>query len=667
MSVEEPGDLSPIAELINLETIYYWGSGDPVPDLSPLTNLPKLVKIDIRGGGKVDLSPLAELTAVKELWLPNCGISNLSFLEKLTSLERLNLESNNISDVSPLAKLTNLKWLDLRENAISDFSPLARLAETASISRVFNPGAPIGGPKIEGPWLWVTVPGERLEDSTDLLAEVSSGIVTEHRLATLGATEGMLVGNNVWTAHKIESVGRNNINQMFESLGIQPDENNRVVYGSIILNSLRKQNTNMFVGSDDAVKVWLNGELVHQKLVWRETNDYQDFFPVPLKQGANVLLVAIDNRPGSGSNWSGFFGFEEGTEYTVIPPGVGFTFSATETNLLAGDTFTLHLNAENITDLAGWQADITFDPAVLEATEVNEGDFLNTDKGTTFFQEGTIDNTAGKITGISAALISESGVSGTGTLLSVTFIAKAGGETQVTLENFEFGSITGAIIPSAPIEITITVGDYPAWDVNQDGRVSILDLILVAKDLGAGTPANLRTDVNRDGTINIQDLIIVAQHLGESTASAAPSVIAIDNGELTPTMIQAWIAQAQIEDDGSIAFQQGIANLKRLLALFIPEETALLHNYPNPFNPETWIPYQLSEPAEVTLTIHSVNGTLIRTLALGHQPAGIYQTRNRAVYWDGKNEVGESVASGIYFYTLTAGDFNATRKMLIRK
>ena len=116
-----------------------------------------------------------------------------------------------------------------------------------------------------------------------------------------------------------------------------------------------------------------------------------------------------------------------------------------------------------------------------------------------------------------------------------------------------------------------------------------------------------------------------------------------------------------------LLFQQGIANLERLLTLFIPEETALLHNYPNPFNPETWIPYQLAKPAEVTLTIHAVNGTLVRTLALGHQPAGIYQTRTRAAYWDGRNEVGESVASSIYFYTLTAGDFNATRKMLIRK
>ena len=93
----------------------------------------------------------------------------------------------------------------------------------------------------------------------------------------------------------------------------------------------------------------------------------------------------------------------------------------------------------------------------------------------------------------------------------------------------------------------------------------------------------------------------------------------------------------------------------------------MLTNYPNPFNPETWIPYQLSEAAEVRVRIYAVNGTLVRTLHLGHQPAGIYQERSRAAYWDGKNAVGESVASGVYFYTLTAGDFTATRKMLVRK
>ena len=98
-----------------------------------------------------------------------------------------------------------------------------------------------------------------------------------------------------------------------------------------------------------------------------------------------------------------------------------------------------------------------------------------------------------------------------------------------------------------------------------------------------------------------------------------------------------------------------------------PEETVMLPNYPNPFNPETWIPYRLAAPAEVTLTIYSADGTLIRTLALGHQATGVYQSKSRAAYWDGRNALGEHVASGLYFYTFTAGDFSATGKMLILK
>ena len=98
-----------------------------------------------------------------------------------------------------------------------------------------------------------------------------------------------------------------------------------------------------------------------------------------------------------------------------------------------------------------------------------------------------------------------------------------------------------------------------------------------------------------------------------------------------------------------------------------PGTTALLPNYPNPFNPETWIPYHLAKPADVTLTIYAIDGKVVRHLDLGHQVAGFYQSKSRAAYWDGRNEVGERVASGIYFYTLTAGEFAATQKMLIVK
>ena len=112
---------------------------------------------------------------------------------------------------------------------------------------------------------------------------------------------------------------------------------------------------------------------------------------------------------------------------------------------------------------------------------------------------------------------------------------------------------------------------------------------------------------------------------------------------------------------------KGWIQLPALVAYEIPAETALLRNYPNPFNPETWIPYQLVHAAEVTLTIYDTKGTLVRQLDLGHQQAGYYTNRTRAAYWDGRNHLGEAVGSGLYFYQLRAGDYTAIQKMVILK
>jgi hypothetical protein len=98
-----------------------------------------------------------------------------------------------------------------------------------------------------------------------------------------------------------------------------------------------------------------------------------------------------------------------------------------------------------------------------------------------------------------------------------------------------------------------------------------------------------------------------------------------------------------------------------------PGHSLLLQNYPNPFNPDTWMPYQLKDSTQVTIQIYDAKGGLVRTLDLGQRSAGFYQSQNRAAYWDGRNDAGERVSSGVYFYTLTAKDFTATRKMLILK
>ena len=604
------------------------------------------------------LEPLTGLTGLKELYLAGNGISDISPIAGLTGLTSLALSINDISDVSPLAGLTNLKWLAVEHNDISNFSPLDGLRANTKIDWHNNPGFPEGGAKIEGPWLWAFLPDLRLDSGADLLAEATGGTVTEVGVSTQGATIGKPVGDGVWTSHKLPPTGWNNISDMLKS-----EVPTGVIYGTVSLYSTRRQNTTMYVGAEHGLKVWLNGAVIHEDLRRLEGNDYRNFFPVTLQQGRNVLLVAVGTvfEHWVGSN--AFFGFEAGIEYTVAT-GIGYAFSKTPIHI--GDTFTLDVRAENVVDLAGWQFDIAFDSATLEALDVSEGDFLKTDGGTTFFQSGRIDNTAGKITGLIAGRISEGGVSGTGSLLQVRLKAKSEGETELALRNFEFGSNTGENIPAGPLEIRITVEErLLTGDVNRDGRVSILDLILVAQQLGKRVPPDSSVDINGDGVVNIFDLTLVAQGIGNTTAPAAPAVA---TGRMDAATIEAWIALARLKDDGSIAFRQGIANLQKLLAsLIIPQATALHANYPNPFNPETWIPYQLATPAEVTLTIYDMNGGTVRRFEMGHQAAGLYQSHSRALYWDGRNGGGEPVASGIYFYTLTAGDFTATRKMLIRK
>ena len=535
MSNNPPADLAPLAGLISLRS--FSSSDTRILNLKALASLPKLQVIEINDGEIADLSALAGLTGLRELHLANNDITDISPLASLTGLTRLSLNENEITDVSPLAALHNLTFVNLENNNISNFLPLNPLIRRGVVI-IGNDN--IDAPKIRGPWLWVIAPtGELLGSEAagsdiDFLAQASGGTITEEIVATQGAVQNDSVGSKVWKVGKLSRRGGNNINELVNKVGLGVDDiNHHVAYGSIILDAPQQQQSKMFVGSGDAVKVWLNGNLIYKKIIDRDADDYQDSpFDVTLKKGENFLLVAIYEGKGW---WSGFFGLDPATEFTVSLPN-----------------------------------------------------------------------------------------------------------------------------PRLPI-------DHPA-DVNGDGNVSILDMILVTRFFGLYKSSRSVVDINGDEVIDIEDLIFVAQHI-DNLADGAPSP------SLSPAMIQEWIELAWERYDGSIEFQKGITNLENILISLTSKKTVektrkktvLFANYPNPFNPETWIPYQLATPTEVVLTVHSATGAVVRILALGHQTAGVYKTRNRAAYWDGRNDVGESVASGIYFYTLTAGDFTATRKMLILK
>ena len=204
------------------------------------------------------------------------------------------------------------------------------------------------------------------------------------------------------------------------------------------------------------------------------------------------------------------------------------------------------------------------------------------------------------------------------------------------------------------------------WDINNDGVVNMQDLVLVSNSFGMTSPEHPKADINMDGSIDIIDLLLVAAHFGESSNPAAPSSATPLLPEHT-VLLDEWLTEARLADDGSDIFRQGIATLERLIHTTLPTETVLLPNYPNPFNPETWIPYDLAQDADVHIQIYNLKGESVRRLSLGLQMAGTYRTQSRAAYWDGRNDIGESVASGIYFYTLQAGQFKATRQMVILK
>ena len=298
-----------------------------------------------------------------------------------------------------------------------------------------------------------------------------------------------------------------------------------------------------------------------------------------------------------------------------------------------GEQLTFNVEIAGGQNVADYQLTYDFDESVLKYISKSRGSYLAGGVGN---GDGMLETVTFEVLDVKASTVSVSG----------SLVAPNGLRSTPTFE-------------SAKVLVPLL------GDVNRDGVVNILDLVQVASKFGQKVSSD-PADVNEDGLVNIVDLVKVAGALGDG--AAAPLAWHL-SPEIVPARanVQKWLSQARQLNLTDATAQRGILFLENLLAALTPKETALLANYPNPFNPETWIPYQLAEPADVILTIYAVDGTAVRTLALGHQSIGIYQGKSRAAYWDGKNALSEPVASGVYFYTLKAGEFTATRKMLIRK
>ena len=334
-----------------------------------------------------------------------------------------------------------------------------------------------------------------------------------------------------------------------------------------------------------------------------------------------------------------------------------------------GERLTLSLNIANGTNVAGYQATVLFDRTAFRLVNFTEGNYLPADA---FFADPTViygglggSASSSQVT-LTANTLAEAS-NGDGTLATLTFEVVDFKASTLTLSQVYLVDSDGKRWEATTESGQVTEPPEPAeevlGDINRDGVVNIQDLTIVGARLGQR--GQNRADVNGDGLVDIVDLVLVASEFGGE--AAAPSLYPQALELLTAADVQGWLSKAQQLALTDPTYLRGINVLEQLLAALTPKETVLLPNYPNPFNPETWIPYRLSHASDVDITIYDTRGMVVRRLDLGHQMAGYYTDRTKAAYWNGRNEHGGSVASGIYFYQLRVRDYTALRRMVILK
>ncbi len=352
-------------------------------------------------------------------------------------------------------------------------------------------------------------------------------------------------------------------------------------------------------------------------------------------------------------------------------------------------TVTLNVSANVAKDAAGngnteaTQQSITvagFDSRPTVRIIASEGVNLDPFQVTIEFSAAVTDFVQSELLCTGTAEMTVADWSGSGVSYTAMLTPKCGGTLRLDVAKgaANAGTVESPILSRAAPRVTVVI--LPE-DVNHDGVVSILDLFDVAANFGKTVedPTEINPDVNRDGIVDTTDFNLVKERLklGTDTLEAANNAPAIGEmftvldratlEKLDPTTLKAQLDRLRAKSDGSLKYLRAIALLESVLAALRPVETLLLANYPNPFNPETWIPYHLANASDVVITIYDMRGSVVRRLELGHQREGYYTSRSRAAYWDGRNHIGERVASDVYFYQLEADNRSLLRKMVILK
>ena len=558
--------------------------------------------------GKPSSAPIVRgnIATLAILGATGASISDLTGIEFAIKLSWLDLWDNNISDISPVAGLTNLAWLDLRNNNITDISALAGLTNLTKL---------------------------RLDENNIMDISPVSGLTH--------LTELNLLGNNISDISPV--AGLTKLTELYF-------QNNNIMDISPVVGLTNLTSLNLLGNSVSDISALAGLTNLTNLILW--VNNISDISAVAGLTNLTTLNLGY-NRISDLSPLVANVGLESGD--TVDVRGNPLSYLSIHTHIPTLQSRGIEVK---FTDQAY--------PALLKTSGDNQ-------KGPSFaslsqpFVVEAQDENGSALVGLSVTFAV---IAGGGALSTTITRTNENGRAQSTLTlgpnlgtNTVEVSAAGIEVPVTFHAISDTEAPPMAADVNSDGVVNIFDLVLISSRFGQSGQND--ADVNGDEVVNILDLVLVAGMFNgaASAPSAQPQVLET----LAAVEVQGWLIDARALQVRDPIMKRGFVVLEQLLVSLTPKETELLANYPNPFNPETWIPYRLAEDAFVTLTIYDGSGRVVRTLDVGHRIASAYENRSKAVYWDGRNGLGERVASGVFFYNLSAGKYSATRKMVILK
>jgi len=624
----------------NLEALIRETIGKPEGDITD-ADLQGITSLNSRHGYNTpdeekiaDLTGLEYCTNLQELRLSYNHIIDISVLAGLLKLQLLLLDNNQIIDISALADLTNLQLLWLAKNQITDISALAGLLKLQELAlggnQLTDLSALSGLLKLHK----LTLANNQITDLSALseLLNLQWLALNNNRIIEISALSGLM--NLQWLAlyfnHIIDISALSGLNKL-RNLNIVSNQISDIfaLSGLLKLQELR-------LGYNQISDISALSELINLKWLHLSDNQISDIQPL------------VDNP-----------GIDSGDEVWLDHNPLNYASQKTHILTLEGRGVYVEYYAKGVVTLD------SSGPPTWSYTLTRQGGYVYN-----WFYEGA---------GITGA--------------SVTGEAEEAGwtveysHTLVTFSNstpLQSGLVSG-------FEITGNQGGTGSWlvgrnsgsiegptstigDVSGDGTVTAYDAMMVLKYVvGLITFTDTQkdlADVSKNGTISPYDAALILQYViglipsfPETSEANAPVLNVTSESELLAEAIKE-LESIHLNDEQKRVLEQ----LKRSMSQrLLPKEFALLQNYPNPFNPETWIPFKLANDVPVTISIYNAKGQRVRTLERGNKKAGVYTTKERAAYWNGRDEVGQKVASGLYYYTIEAGEFKATRRMLMVK